>query len=553
MALKRKFVQCSTLLRRSAVRREAVDGVEHIVVESYTLPDNIVMNGGLYPAEEIASSFQSLERTLAPVEHPQDKDGNFIPASDPEAIHNFYAGAYNTNVSRVDGRVRIEKRINVIEALKTERGRRLLDRIAELETNAEGRPIHTSVGVFLEVEPIPEPKTNAAGLEYSWIARNMVFDHDAILLDSIAAAQPHQGVGMAVNAAGERVEVERVTVAPIVNTVKAATGLPLAPSGRTWDGAAADKRVRAAIGAEDAPNADYARYHLWYDAENAENFGAYKLPFVDIIDGRAHAVPAALRNAAARLSQTQGPSRAEKDRIKNVIDGYLEKLRANQSMSVTELYQAVAAALERSAIQAPAWIEELFESEVIFSTEKGTFSVPYRLDGERATIVGIPVPVERKVTYSPVTNQKGDEAMKEMILNALKSAGVETDGLSDEQLMAKYDELRANQSHGAGAGASADGGALAAVVANALQPLVDKVEALEGKLNQKTDEEKAELAGLVANSGKYPGLDEESAKLLGLDKLRELAANCGASYGVPLSVNIGNGNGGKHAPAEMPE
>lgn len=209
---KRILIQCSTQVDRNAVTRKSVDGVEHIVISSVTLPDNIVMNGGLYLAEEIAKSFMSLERTLAPIEHPTDTNGLFISATDPTAIHNFYAGAFNENVRQEGGRVMVDKVINVPEALKSDRGKRLLDRIKELETNSDPRPIHTSVGVFLDVEEMDEPRTSAAGQDFVWIARNMIFDHDAILLDSVGAAQPDQGVGMAVNRDGSEMEVQRFTI-----------------------------------------------------------------------------------------------------------------------------------------------------------------------------------------------------------------------------------------------------------------------------------------------------------------------------------------------------
>ena len=117
---RRILIQCSTPVAKSAVVRRSIDGVEHVVISSKTLPDDIVMNGGLYPADEIAKGFASLERTLAPVEHPTDANGNFISATDPTAIHNFYAGAFNQNVTREDGRVSVDKVINVAEALKTE-------------------------------------------------------------------------------------------------------------------------------------------------------------------------------------------------------------------------------------------------------------------------------------------------------------------------------------------------------------------------------------------------------------------------------------------------
>ena len=72
------MVQCASLVNKDAVRREVINGIEHIVISSFTLPDDIVMNGGLYPAEEIANSFASLERTLAPIEHPSDSQQNGI-------------------------------------------------------------------------------------------------------------------------------------------------------------------------------------------------------------------------------------------------------------------------------------------------------------------------------------------------------------------------------------------------------------------------------------------------------------------------------------------
>ncbi|MBX2848973.1 MAG: hypothetical protein KTR16_11675 [Acidiferrobacterales bacterium] len=194
----KELLQIPLTINASMVRREMVDGADCIIINSATLPDNIVMNGGLYPAEEIANSFASLERVLAPVGHPE-KDGKYISANDPYAIHNFDVGAYVANVERKNGKVYHDTVINIDVANQTERGRELLEAIANMEKN--GTPIHTSTGVLLEREPLDEPQTNAAGLEYSWIARNMTFDHNAILPNQIGAATPEQGVGMMVNSA----------------------------------------------------------------------------------------------------------------------------------------------------------------------------------------------------------------------------------------------------------------------------------------------------------------------------------------------------------------
>lgn len=549
----RVMIQCRTAVNRDAVRRESIDGVEHIIVSSATLPDDVVMNGGLYPAEEIAKSFESLDLTLAPIEHPQI-NGQFISANDPRAIHDFHAGAFNMNVRREDGRVWVDKYINVAEAMKTDRGKRLLDRIDELENNENPRPIHTSVGVFVLPEELDEPQTNAAGDEFTWIAREMVFDHDAILLDSVGAAQPHQGVGVAVNRKGEECRVDQF----IVNTVTASRRLPLAPNDTTWDAAEADKRVREAIGAEDEPNATYGRYHLWFDGDQSENFGAYKLPFVDIIDGRAHAVPNALRNAAARLGQTDGPTDAEKERIRSIIDSYLNELRDN-SASFSELHRSVMDALEKSAIDAD-WIEELFTDRVIFWSKEDLFEVPFVVDDQGiATIVGVPLPVERNVTFTPKTNHSEGDAMRELMLNALAAAGITVNAdISDADLLAQYNALQADQSDSDGGGAGDDKG-IAEVVANAVaeatKPLTAQIEGLQAKMNSADDAELDRLADLVGNSDKFPGLDVEGAKKLGVDTLKSMAANCAPAFGVSPLVNAGQGGADERfsAPSDMPE
>ena len=455
----RVMIQCRTVVQRDAVRRESIEGVEHIIVSSATLPDDVVMNGGLYPASEIEKSFMALERTLAPVEHPINADGKFISANDPDAIHGFHAGASNRNVRRENGRVLVDKYINVAEAMKTERGKRLLDRIDELETSDDPRAIHTSVAAYLIPEKLDAPQTNAAGDEYTWIARNLLIDHDAILLDSVAAAQPHQGVGIAVNKEGEKCDVK-----------------------------------------------------------------AFEL-------------------AAQKTSQSGEPTDEEKARVGT----YLIRLRGNQSVS--ELRQAVDDALERSAIDSD-WIEELFDDRVVFWSKEALFEVPFTVDAnDVVTIVGIPLPVERTVTFTPKTNRSEGDAMKELIINTLKEAGIETEGLSDEQLVSKYSALQANQDD---IGKDDVATVVANAVTEATKPLVEKIDGLEAKVNSADEAELNRLAELIGNSDKFAGLDVEAAKKLGIDTLKGMAASCEPAFGVSPVINAGNTDESFQAPAEMP-
>lgn len=206
--MKKLFVNVNMAVNKEMIRRETRSGAEFIVINSATLPDNVVMNGGLYPADEIEAGFKSLEGTLAPLGHPVDGDGNLLSATNADAIDNFYVGARNENVRRENGRVWMDKAINVQVARKSDKGQRLLDRIEALESGA-GAPIHTSTGLLLSRE---EKEGVANGKNYKWVARNMQFDHDAILLDEPGAATPDEGVGMAVNAEGERVEVMNVNL-----------------------------------------------------------------------------------------------------------------------------------------------------------------------------------------------------------------------------------------------------------------------------------------------------------------------------------------------------
>lgn len=166
---KRLFVNVATAINAADVRTEIEGGHEWLVVSSRTLPDNVVMNGGLYPADEIAAAFNTLNNTHAPVGHPQDAAGNYILCTDPLALTGGYlVGAMNRNATRTDGIVSVEKWINVPTALQSANGKRL---IAALNALAKGGdPIHTSTGLLLEREELPAPQVNADGKHGTWQA-----------------------------------------------------------------------------------------------------------------------------------------------------------------------------------------------------------------------------------------------------------------------------------------------------------------------------------------------------------------------------------------------
>ena len=89
-------------------------------------------------------------------------------------------------------------------------------------------------------------------------------------------------------------------------SVTAFQDLPLADRNREWDAAAADKRVREWADAEDEPDAKYRDAHVWYDKDNKDNFGAYKLLIADIVGGKLTAVPRGVMAAGAVMQGSRG-------------------------------------------------------------------------------------------------------------------------------------------------------------------------------------------------------------------------------------------------------
>ena len=101
---------------------------------------------------------------------------------------------------------------------------------------------------------------------------------------------------------------------------------PLADRDREWDGDAADKRVRKWADAEDEPD---AKYHVWYDKDHKDNFGAYKLLIADVVDGKLKAVPRGVMAAAAVMQGSRGGvdlPKVDIDRVKSHLAKYYAKL-----------------------------------------------------------------------------------------------------------------------------------------------------------------------------------------------------------------------------------
>lgn len=195
--MKTARVNVTRLMNTKAAKKEKRNGRDVIVVPSATMPNDIVMNKIKYPGEEIKKAYHTLNKSPAPLNHPVI-NGKFVSAKDPEGINIGWIGAWNENV-RYDekaGKVYLDKIIDVAIANRSEEGKRVLEAIEK------GKPVHTSTGLLANLEPVKDDDSVVA------IARNIEFDHDAILLDFAGAATPEQGVGLFVNSEGVQEDVE---------------------------------------------------------------------------------------------------------------------------------------------------------------------------------------------------------------------------------------------------------------------------------------------------------------------------------------------------------
>jgi HK97 family phage prohead protease len=129
---------------------------------------------------------------------------------------------------------------------------------------------------------------------------------------------------------------------------KAATpfrDLSLADRDRPWDANSALSRVKQLTDSEEKPGKDYKDGFFWFDRADKENFGAYKLPFADVIDGKLVAIPRGIFAAAAAMQGARGgvdiPD-AERAAVERHINRYYNKMDLESpfeksGLGVTEL------------------------------------------------------------------------------------------------------------------------------------------------------------------------------------------------------------------------
>lgn len=135
-------------------------------------------------------------------------------------------------------------------------------------------------------------------------------------------------------------EVSPVTFAAnsraVVTNVKSVVSFqdfPLADRDMEWSADDAVERLREFAGGPDKEDIDWSEYQtgfMWYNEEAPEQFGSYKLPYVDVVTGVKVAVPRAIFAIAGVLQGAMGgvnlPEDVEED-IKVHCEKYYAKMR----------------------------------------------------------------------------------------------------------------------------------------------------------------------------------------------------------------------------------
>lgn len=105
--------------------------------------------------------------------------------------------------------------------------------------------------------------------------------------------------------------------------------IPIADRDQKWNRKTAIKNIMEHTGSEAKPSRAYRNYFMWFDQDDADNFGAYKLPYADWIDGQFMAVPRALIAIKSAIGGARGGiDIPEEDKVKILshVDRYLSKL-----------------------------------------------------------------------------------------------------------------------------------------------------------------------------------------------------------------------------------
>ena len=200
---------------------------------------------------------------------------------------------------------------------------------------------------------------------------------------------------------------------------------------------------------------------------------------------------------------------APEDRRSPLVS-WLKRLIGNEDVS----FDAIQSGLHEKLPEG-AWLREVFTRNAIWTDREGRlWKQDYAVNSGSVAFSGEPVEVTRRVEYEPITNHQEGDQVKDQILAALNAAGIKTEGLDENQLLAAYNAL-------------------------VVKPVEDKLSAVNSKVaefeaNARAAEE-AEAQALATELAVNSKLTVDDLKKLGLPRLKELKATAAAAPVLPAS------------------
>ena len=166
----------------------------YIIRNHLWMKDGVVLNSGLYGEEENEKGYMSMEGRLFTAGHPT-VDGKFVTISNQDnilsnkALESHYVGASVFNVRKEGGDYYHDVRVVVNIAKSSEIGRKLIDWCdSAYNYHNEGSKapdcINTSTGLMCNRQKL---SGNSRGKNYTWLATNQRYDHQAYLYKQAGA------------------------------------------------------------------------------------------------------------------------------------------------------------------------------------------------------------------------------------------------------------------------------------------------------------------------------------------------------------------------------
>jgi hypothetical protein len=172
----------SFLVRNEILREEKLDGITYFVIPVVMAVKDCVMNGLLYPDEELAKTASSWDGVPVTLNHP-----NAGKANSPESYEKYKVGML-FNSKYEEGKLKSEVWVDV-EAIK----KKDPTTYSMIKSNVM---MDVSTGLYVEIE---QSSGTQNGKEYNGIARNFRPEHLALLPNTTGACTQADGVGLFLN------------------------------------------------------------------------------------------------------------------------------------------------------------------------------------------------------------------------------------------------------------------------------------------------------------------------------------------------------------------